>query len=164
MAQSAVGSRVHVWNIINFSKPISTLENLSRLAAKPGVQSTLVLSKSDGSIIRSTGLLADSAAQEPSDPPIAVGDHSFGSDTALGTTPGNNAANGSTQEDENKGNNAPHVARMIFKFVTAANEFADEMEKGDHARLLRMRLRRQEIVIVPDPKFLLAVIHDAPQA
>ena len=38
---------------------------------------------------------------------------------------------------------------MIFKFVTAANEFADEMEKGDHARLLRMRLRKHEIVIVP---------------
>ncbi|KAL8966278.1 MAG: hypothetical protein Q9183_003443, partial [Haloplaca sp. 2 TL-2023] len=149
MAQTAVRSHSHGWSITNSSKPVSTLENLSRLAAKPGVQSTLVLSKSDGSIIRSTGLLANSAAQEPSEPPIAMGDHGFGSDTASGTTLGNNATNGSLRQDGNKGNDAPHVARMIFKFVTAANEFADEMDKGDHARLLRMRLRKHEIVIVP---------------
>ena len=41
------------------------------------------------------------------------------------------------------------MAGMVFKLVAAAKEFAESMEKGDDARLLRMRTRKQEIVIVP---------------
>lgn len=34
----------------------------------------------------------------------------------------------------------------------------------DEVRLLRLRTRKQEIVIVPDSKYLLIVVHDTPPA
>ncbi|KAI4242378.1 MAG: hypothetical protein L6R42_011040, partial [Xanthoria sp. 1 TBL-2021] len=127
--------------------PTSTLENLARLAAKPGVQSTLVLSTSDGSIIKSTGLLADSAIpSSPDRSPIgkAAPQDSKASSTTL---PGN--SNNLYEGGEGRTKSAEHVARMVFNFVAAAKDFAEGMEKGDDAKLLRMRTRKQEIVIVP---------------
>lgn len=129
----------------------ATLENLSRLAVKPGVQSTLVLSKTDGSIIRSTGLLAESTIA-----PSSPGNESFG----------NVSANGGGHEtlDNDTGKDAKKVARMVFSFVSAAQSFAEGMNTSDEMRLLRLRTRKYEIVIVPDPKFLLVVIQDTPSA
>ncbi|KAL8839648.1 MAG: hypothetical protein Q9170_001654 [Blastenia crenularia] len=131
------------------STPTSTLENLSRLASKPGVKSTLVLSKSDGSIIRSTGLLADSANAAASDASIiedALGQGSNASPTATLDT-GNSLEEHRDGQEHTK--TAEDVARMVFAFLSAANGFADGMEKGDDAKLLRMRTRKNEIVIVP---------------
>ena len=34
----------------------------------------------------------------------------------------------------------------------------------DELKLLRLRTKKQEIVIVPDPKYLLTVVHDTPPA
>lgn len=45
--------------------------------------------------------------------------------------------------------------RVIEKTLT---EIQDEL------RLLRLRTKKQEIVVVPDPKYLLIVIHDTPPA
>ncbi|KAL8829662.1 MAG: hypothetical protein Q9191_001891 [Dirinaria sp. TL-2023a] len=129
----------------------TTLEVLSRLAAKPGVQSTLVLSKNDGSIIRSTGLLAQST-NAPSSPAT----ESFGNVSA--TDGGPNGLGSDADKDAEK------VARMVFSFMSSAQSFAEGMNASDEMRLLRLRTRRNEIVIVPDPKFLLVVIQDAPSA
>lgn len=81
-----------------------------------------------------------------------------------------------------KTNGAESVARMVFSFVSGAQDFVEGMDGSDDMRLLRLRTRKSEIVIVPglsfgsksqmnkaltfesDPKFLLVVIHDAPQA
>ncbi|KAL8910984.1 MAG: hypothetical protein Q9172_007754 [Xanthocarpia lactea] len=146
------------------STPTSSLENLARLAAKPGVHSTLVLSKSDGSIIKSTGLLANSAISNTSESSL------------VGNTPNPDgkpfSASLSSNSDSLEGykggevrtKSAEHVAAMVFKFVAAAKDFAESMEKGDDAKLLRMRTRKQEIVIVPDTRYLLVVIQDAPSA
>ena len=38
---------------------------------------------------------------------------------------------------------------MVFALVNGANAFADEMEEGDEVKLLRMRTKKDEIVIVP---------------
>ncbi|KAL8693874.1 MAG: hypothetical protein Q9218_001383 [Villophora microphyllina] len=132
--------------------PTTTPESLSRLAAKPGVKSTLILSKSDGSIIKSTGFLASPATQDPSAPALA----------------GNGFNHSSPLSDDNvdrgTSKSAEHVASMVFKFVAVANELAVGLEEGDDARLLRMRTKKSEIVIALDPKFLSVVIHDAPPA
>ncbi|KAL8784120.1 MAG: hypothetical protein Q9213_004179 [Squamulea squamosa] len=131
------------------SAPTSTLENLARLAAKPGVQSTLVLSKSDGSIIKSTGLLADSAVPSSSDS-SAVGNGPHEDIKSFSTSiPSNSNSREGYEGDGGLTKNAQHVAKMVFEYVAAAKEFAEGMEKGDDARLLRMRTRKREIVIVP---------------
>lgn len=128
-------------------KPTSTLENLARLAAKPGVQSTLVLSTSDGFIIKSTGLLADSAISSSPDPSLVGNNPPQDIDASSTTLPRN--SNNLYEGGEGRTKSAEHVAKMVFSFVAAAKDFAEGMEKGDDAKLLRMRTRKQEIVIVP---------------
>ena len=128
-------------------KPAATLENLARLAAKPGVQSTLVLSASDGSIIKSTGLLAETALPSSPDTSLARED-SDQEDKSLSTSlPSNNINRYEGVEGRTK--SAEHVAKMVFNFVAAAKDFVEGIEKGDDAKLLRLRTRKQEIVIFP---------------
>ena len=131
-------------------QPAATLENLSRLASKPGVQSTLILSKSDGSIIRSTGLLASSTSPSSSseDPPVGNETRQNGSGEGADATRGGPEYSGGGNI-EAKGNTAEEVARMVFAFVAGAKAFTEGMDKSDEVRLLRLRTRRNEIVIVP---------------
>ncbi|MCJ1348884.1 hypothetical protein MMC31_007117, partial [Peltigera leucophlebia] len=131
--------------------PASTLDNLSRLTAKPGVQSTLILSKTDGSIIRTTGLLAD-----PSSPPgLSSSRPASSSDGAAAITTTDTAsshADGTHAEayyeviDANDENNnekrAEDVAKMVFSFVSSAGGLVQGMDKGDELKLLRMRTRK----------------------
>lgn len=56
----------------------------------------------------------------------------------------NSGINGSA-----KGQSAGDVAKKVFTFVNGAKAFANEMESGDEVKLLRMRTKRNEIVIVP---------------
>lgn len=122
-----------------------TLEHLSRLASKPGVQSTLILSKSDGSIIRSTGFLA--ASKKPAEDAL----------TDQGMLRNGTAYNGdhtTTNGDHDPANQsrsltAEDVAKRVFTFVNSATAFAAAMEEGDDVKLLRMRSKKNEIVIVP---------------
>ncbi|KAI4269028.1 MAG: hypothetical protein LQ337_007519 [Flavoplaca oasis] len=140
------------------SAPTSTLENLARLAAKPGVQSTLVLSASDGSIIKSTGLLAETALSSSPDTSL-VREGSDQDDKSSSTLlPSNNNIR---YEGENvRTKSVEHVARVVFNFVAAAKDFAEGIEKGDDAKLLRMRTRKLEIVIVPGKSSNLGLYQD----
>ena len=114
----------------------ATLENLSRLAAKPGVQSTLVLSKTDGSIIQSTGLLAKSTTT-----PSSLDNASFGD------APADGGRHEGTNHDTGK--DAETVAKMVFSFMSAAQTFVEGISTSDEMRLLRLRTRKNEIVIAP---------------
>jgi hypothetical protein len=69
---------------------------------------------------------------------------------------------------------------MVWSFLTAAGNLVDELDKDDEVKLLRLRTRKNELVIVPgmplthpiagliltaqDPKFILVAIHDTPPA
>ena len=69
---------------------------------------------------------------------------------------------------------------MVWAFLTAAGTLVDELDKEDEVKLLRLRTRKNELVIVPgtyltysmagpllttqDPKFILVAIHDTPPA
>lgn len=110
------------------------MDSLSRLASKPGVQSTLVLSKADGSIIRSSGLLAAHASPTSGN---------------VTTESGSDNDYGSITDSNSKGRSAEAVARIVFSFVSAARDFAEAMDDGDGVKLLRLRTRKNEIVIVP---------------
>ena len=46
------------------------------------------------------------------------------------------------------------IARMVFSFVSAAGTLIEELESEDDLKLLRLRTRKNEIVIVPGQSFL----------
>ena len=52
-------------------------------------------------------------------------------------------------EGDKKGNRAEEIARMVFAFAGEAKAFAEGMDQSDEVRLLRLRTRKTEIVIVP---------------
>ncbi len=140
---------------------------LARLSQRPGVQSTLILARDTGAIVRSSGLIT---AEELD---------------AEGTNPVNGTyANGIDGEAPSKGTrNAEDVARLVYGLVKSAGSMVEELNgANDEAKLLRLRTKRNELVIVPgmsssvrlvgllglripiDAKFLLVVIHDTPRA
>jgi len=125
------------------------LENLSRLASKPGVQSTLILSKSDGSIIHSTGFLASSSSSVSRDPIAGDATSQNGSGDLAGGVTQNGSEYTENMEVNASGNSAQVVARMVFAFVAGAKLFTEGMDKSDEVKLLRLRTRKNEIVIVP---------------
>jgi len=123
-----------------------TIANLNRLSQKPGVQSTLILSRDTGAIVQSSGLESREESTNP--------------DSAL--PPSNNAPNGHagglrTAED---------IARLVYNFVKTSVDMAQELNgtQDDELKLLRLRTRKNEIVIVPDAKYIAVVIHNTPPA
>ncbi|MCJ1434233.1 hypothetical protein MMC27_003600 [Xylographa pallens] len=139
--------------------PSSTLENLSRLASKPGVQSTLVLSRADGAIIQATGFTMNgttSAANE-----ISV------HQPAESRTGLSESADGKIEyarDGIESSKTAEEVAKMIFQFVSTTTGLVNDLEEGDDVQLVRLRTRKSEIVVVPDSAYILVVVHDPPKA
>ncbi|RMZ74364.1 dynein light chain-related [Pyrenophora seminiperda CCB06] len=130
--------------------PEEMLSLLTRLSQKPGVQSTLILSRENGTIIRTSGLISSSSSVNPNSTLPASGE----------TMP-DNYTNG---RQESGIHSAEHVASMVWSFLTAAGSLVDELDKEDEVKLLRLRTKKNELVIVPDPKFILVAIHDTPPA
>lgn len=130
-----------------------TLEHLTHLSQKPSVIATLILLRSTGSIVRSSGFpepqtLDDtSSARDVDDDEISK-----------------------TRRSPNKGElkTARMVAAAVYRFFQAAEglqgdmcvsggEDTDGVREGssakgsaeDEVKLLRMRMKRMEVVIVP---------------
>ncbi|KAJ9635469.1 hypothetical protein H2199_008472 [Coniosporium tulheliwenetii] len=131
------------------SAPDDALALLTRLSQKPGVQSTLVLARETGAIVRTSGLISTSSTANANSTQPA-------SDNTL-----ENYANG---RKESGINSAEDVARLVWTFVEAAGTMIQGLDGEDEAKLLRVRTKKNELVIVPDAKFLLVVIHDTPPA
>lgn len=111
--------------------------HLSRLSQKPGVQGTLILSRETGAIVRSSGLVS---RDESADPEV--------------TLPASN-----TQTDERAENgmlSAEHVAEVVWKFAKAAGDMLQELSASpdDDVKLLRIRSKNKEYVIVPGKSWL----------
>lgn len=51
--------------------------------------------------------------------------------------------------ENSKTKHAEDIARMVFAFVSSAEGFVDSIDEGDDLKLLRLRTRKNEIVIVP---------------
>ncbi|KAK5128701.1 hypothetical protein LTR85_000034 [Meristemomyces frigidus] len=123
---------------------------LARLSQRPGVQSTLIISRDTGAIVRSSGLLTAEEIEEEGAAPTANGTY----------------LNGTDGEVKKKGTrNAEDVARLVWNYVKSAGSMIEELNgEGDETKLLRIRTKKNELVVVPDAKFLLVVIHDTPPA
>ncbi|TKA79613.1 hypothetical protein B0A49_00960 [Cryomyces minteri] len=151
----------------------SSLSLLTRLAQKPGVRSTLVLSRSNGAIVQTSGLSTTSTSSSTS---TANSTASPLSSNGMGNAPRGRGARREDDEDGTGEQSAEETARFVWDFVQASEVLARGMagrregesegegKQEDEVRLLRVRTRRGEVVIVPDAKFLLVVIHDTPPA
>ena len=157
MAQSMVSSYRNSPRLLRVSNPIpqssSTLDNLERLASKPGVQATLILSKVDGAIVRSTGLASRTAATQRNAT-------DFGSSVAS-TDEKRPGFNDEATEDSPYGGEvqsgqktAEDVAKMVFSFISSAGGLVSELDAGNEIQLLRLRTKKNEIVIVPGESFI----------
>ncbi|KAI7280056.1 hypothetical protein KC345_g5004 [Hortaea werneckii] len=144
------------------SPTASTQALLARLANRPGVQSTLILSRDTGAIVRSSGLvLAEDAEAEEAAP------------TANGTYLNSGETNGTAQNGGPDGKQknikgtrkAEEVASLVWRFMKHVGEFVEELNgEGDEGKLIRVRTKKNEVVVVPEGRFLLCVIHETPAA
>ncbi|KAL1311248.1 hypothetical protein AAFC00_001437 [Neodothiora populina] len=124
-----------------------SFSHLTRLAQKPGVRGTLILSRDTGAIVKASGL--------------AFRDDSVDPESALSAT-----TNGGEGEKEDGTQSTEDIARIVWNFAKAAGSMLQELNgpADDEVKLLRIRSKKMELVIVPDPKFIAVVIHDTPPA
>jgi len=52
------------------------------------------------------------------------------------------------------------ISRIVESVQTGLEEVSDEENEGDQIRFMRIRTKRHELMISPDGRFLLAVLHD----
>ncbi|KAE8357248.1 pyridoxal phosphate-dependent transferase [Aspergillus caelatus] len=178
---------------------------LSHLTSRPGVQSTFILSRKDGSIIQSTGLLATKPAGNSS-PNVSQADSTVEEESEATMTPAESptpptpsSATTPNRQTSYQPSQGEALAARIFAFVSSASDLslslsrplnenahgsktdsnglqeglgngtsrddgdgeASEREDDDEVKLLRLRTKKHEIVVVPDKKYLLCVVHDA---
>ncbi|KAF4917692.1 Dynein light chain roadblock-type 2 [Colletotrichum viniferum] len=126
-------------------------ETLSRLSKKPGVKAVVILDRATGAILRTTGQLSFNASALPSG----------------GSFSGEGAAAQQQQNGEGEGDQPQGLedfAAKVWKWVNASGTLVLDLDTEDELKLLRLRTKKQELVIVPDPKYLLIVVHDTPPA
>jgi dynein light chain roadblock-type len=124
-----------------------SLALLARLSSKPGVQSTLVLTRADGAIIRSEGLLSHLKNRPDSSHESTL--------TANGDDHDLMNVNG-TASDGEEGRSGEHIARAVWKYVQATEGLVEDMDGEDELRLLRVRTKKNEVVVVPS----MSTFHD----
>ena len=118
------------------------------------MQSTLILSKTDGSIIRSTGLLSSSPSPLPASNLGGSASGAYSSQANPGPdmdTADENRNVVTDYGDKSDGvvQTAEDVAKMVYSFVSVAGGLVEGLNKGDEVKLLRLRTKRNELVIVP---------------
>ncbi|KAG8671469.1 hypothetical protein FPOAC2_04810 [Fusarium poae] len=122
-------------------------EKLGRLSKKPGVKASIVLDRATGAILKTSGQV--DALQT-----------SKSRTTSTATTFSNETP--ALEENETKG--VEQFAAIVWNYVNSSENLVQELDGEDEVKLLRLRTRKQELVIVPDPKYLLVVVHDTPPA
>ncbi|KAH9983431.1 hypothetical protein BJV74DRAFT_777033, partial [Russula compacta] len=55
---------------------------------------------------------------------------------------------------------ASAIGKIIEGVQSALEEVSGEVNEGDEVRFMRIRTKRHEIMISPDKRYLLAVLHD----
>ncbi|KFA60559.1 hypothetical protein S40285_07356 [Stachybotrys chlorohalonatus IBT 40285] len=122
-------------------------EKLGRLSKKPGVKASIVIDRASGAILKTSGQLSALRTARSRTASTAA---SFNNEVPA------------AEESESKG--IEEFAVMIWNFVNGSGQLVQDIDGEDELRLLRLRTKKQEIVIVPDPKYILTVVHDTPAA
>ncbi|KAF9879347.1 hypothetical protein CkaCkLH20_02890 [Colletotrichum karsti] len=135
--------------------PVSDLETPLpiRLSKKPGVKAVVILDRATGAILRTTGQLSFNASALPSS-------GSFSGEGAAAEQ----QQNGEGGEGSEQPQGLEDFAAKVWNWVNASGTLVLDLDTEDELKLLRLRTKKQELVIVPDPKYLLIVVHDTPPA
>ena len=100
-----------------------------------------MLSRDTGAIVRTSGLISNSASTNPNSTQASSSEDTT---EVLSNGAGRRAAGIHSAED---------VARLVYNFVGAAGSMIQELDEGDEAKLLRVRTKTNELVIVPGTGF-----------
>jgi hypothetical protein len=144
------------------------------------VKGWLMLDRSSGAILKTNGQIS---AIRPA--------RSANSETSLPTpTGGSFSSDVATTDNDSETQAAQELGSMIWGFLSTAGSLVQEIDTEvciswsqglgldesctnrtlmctvlqDELKLLRLRTKKQELVIVPEPKYILVVIHDTPPA
>nr|POE79600.1 hypothetical protein CFP56_07665 [Quercus suber] len=131
---------------------------LARLAQRPGVQGTLIISRDNGAIVQSTRLVTEEDVETEEDNTTAA---------TNGVAYTNGVAGNESAEVVKKTGTrkADEIATLVWRYMSSTAALIEDMNgEGDEAKLVRVRTKRNEIVIVPDAKFYLVVLHETPPA
>ncbi|KFY16584.1 hypothetical protein V491_05289 [Pseudogymnoascus sp. VKM F-3775] len=130
-------------NTYHFSVSMVSLERLSK---KTGVLATIVLDRTSGAILNTSGTLSSirSTTGSSQSVPAAV------------TEDASSAA-----KDQN---GVEELAGMVWNYMNATKDLVQGLDEQDEVKLLRLRTKKYELVIVPDSKYLLIVVHETPSA
>ncbi|KAI0458438.1 hypothetical protein F5B21DRAFT_459672 [Xylaria acuta] len=134
-------------------------EALHRLSKKPGVKAWLMLDRANGAVLKTNGQIA---AVRPAK--SASNANGTGVPPSLPTPAGGSFSIDIQTNTDNESLAAQELASMVWSFLSTAGSLVDEIDSEDELKLLRLRTKKQEFVIVPEPKYLLVVIHDTPPA
>lgn len=135
-----------------------SLSLLARMSAKPGVQSTLILSRVDGAILRADNISALQKRRRKDSNTNGQGTKNPGRDTLHGTLDRDtnsgrphslSTSNGDGDEADKTKQSGEDVARIVWRFMKATEGIIEELDEEDEVKLLRVRTKRNEIVIVP---------------
>ncbi|KAM0751911.1 hypothetical protein T439DRAFT_325100 [Meredithblackwellia eburnea MCA 4105] len=129
---------------------------IARLAAHKHVQGILILARESGIIIRTGGPLfasttPPSAPSQANKESVDDGEES----SALGAAPPPPPPPPPTF-----GELALSYARSARVLVDSIGAEVGKLEDGDELRFLRLRTKRHELLITPDPLYLLVVVQD----
>ncbi|GAO14523.1 hypothetical protein UVI_02032340 [Ustilaginoidea virens] len=122
-------------------------EKLGRLAKKPGVRASIILDRISGAVLKTNGDLSALCTAKARDAATAA---SFSNEAPI------------AEASESKG--VQDFSALIWTYVNMSGHLVQEADKEDELRLLRLRTKKHEIVIVPDAKYILTVVHDTPPA
>ncbi|KAI1504999.1 hypothetical protein F5X99DRAFT_333197 [Biscogniauxia marginata] len=125
-------------------------EALHRLSKKPGVKAWLMLDRTNGTVLKTNGQVSN------------VRPARSNSNASLPTPTGGSFSTDVNVNTNNETQAAQELASMVWSFLSSAGSLVEEMDSEDELKLLRLRTKQQELVIVPESKYLLVVIHDTP--
>jgi len=141
-------------------------DTLSRVSKKAGVKATMILDRATGAILKTSGQVSAIRTTKSSQSNGANGANgtsgvagSFSSDPGAASA---ESVSATVASPETQG--AEELAAIVWNFVGTAGGLVEELDTEDELKLLRLRTKKQELVIVPDAKYLLIVIHDTPPA
>lgn len=123
---------------------------LVRLSQKEGVQATIAIDQNTGIILKKTGDISF---------PIGIGTR-----PSTASNAGSNGLDDSASKDSDEVRGIEDMAMMVWKFVQAAGGLIQGLDSEDEVKLLRLRTKKHELVIVPDSRYLLVVVRETPAA
>ncbi|KAJ4310169.1 hypothetical protein N0V84_011115 [Fusarium piperis] len=127
--------------------PDALEEKLGRLSKKPGVKASIVLDRATGAILKTSGQV-----------------DSLKTSKTRATSTATSFSNDAPALEESETQGVEQFAAVVWNYVNSSGSLVQELDGEDEVKLLRLRTKKQELVIVPDPKYLLIVVHDTPPA